>query len=78
MVRVLGLERNFLVTVRSYRPPIIRCREATPAQQPVSEACATILSTMNATEGKVIFGPAGATGVQEVLPQVLTERKYHL
>ncbi|CAF9924093.1 MAG: hypothetical protein ALECFALPRED_002678 [Alectoria fallacina] len=28
----LGVKANFLVTVRSYRPPIIRCREAPPAQ----------------------------------------------
>ncbi|CAD6588144.1 MAG: hypothetical protein ASARMPRED_003407 [Alectoria sarmentosa] len=69
----IGVEENFLVTVRSNRPPLIKCREAAPAQEPVSEACASILNTMNATEEKVIFGPAGASGVQEVLPQVLTE-----
>lgn len=66
------------MTLRSYIPPIIRCKSFSPAQQPVTEACATILSTMQATEEKLIFGPAGASGVQEVLPRLLTDRKKRL
>lgn len=69
----LGLERNFVMTLRSYVPPFIKCRESPPAQQPVTEACATILSTMQATEERVVFGPASTSDVQEVLPRMLTE-----
>lgn len=73
----LGDELNFLLTMKSYRPPIIRCTDTPPAARPESTSCQAILDTMNASSAQTIFGAVGVPEVEEYLPQVLTEREDH-
>lgn len=70
-----GDERNFLFTVQSYAPPFIRCTDTPPGQRPETTACQTILNGMKVSEDRTTFGAVGILGVDEHLPQVLTDRK---
>lgn len=73
--RVSADEANLAISLRVYKPPFIRCTEASPAMRPNSKSCETILDTMKASTGRTIFGAVGVADVQEQLPQVLTERE---
>ncbi|CAD6587534.1 MAG: hypothetical protein ASARMPRED_003174 [Alectoria sarmentosa] len=68
-------ENNFQLTMKSYSPPFIRCSNTAPAARPVSTSCQVIINTMKASVDLTTFGAVGIFGVEEYLPQVLTERK---
>lgn len=70
-------EGNFMLTMRAYEPPFVRCQDTVPASQPFSKACATVLNNMNASTEQTTFGARGVADVQEYLPQLLTDCKHH-
>ena len=69
-------ENNFQLTMKSYNPPFIRCSNTAPAARPVSTSCQVIINTMKASVDLTTFGAVGIFGVEEYLPQVLTEREH--
>ena len=70
-----GDEENFLVAVKAYTPPFIRCTNTPQGQAPVTAACKTILNYMKASTVNTTFGAVGVEEVDEHLPQVISDRK---